>query len=166
MRILITPRLTGLPAGRDDYSFLRSLHGDRRVAATLSADGRVPAATTQRFLRRMLREAGPGAGLWIFRQEGRPVGYCGLRRVVIGGAAETELLYAAAADDWNRGLATEMARAVLEAGFTEAGLGDMVAFTLPLNRASRRIMEKCGFAFERDFIHAGLPHVLYRLRRR
>lgn len=166
MRILITPRLTGLPAGRDDYAFLRRLHGDRRVAATLSADGRVPAATTQRFLRRMLRESGLGAGLWIFRQEGRPVGYCGLRRVVIEGTAETELLYAVAAEDWNRGLATEMARAVVDTFLAEGGLDDMAAFTLPHNKASRRVMEKCGFAYERDFIHAALPHVLYRLRRR
>ena len=27
------------------------------------------------------------------------------------------------------------------------------------------LMEKCGFTFERDVMRAGLPHVLYRLRR-
>jgi hypothetical protein len=26
------------------------------------------------------------------------------------------------------------------------------------------VMEKVGFTFERELIHAGLPHVLYRLR--
>jgi hypothetical protein len=26
-------------------------------------------------------------------------------------------------------------------------------------------MEKAGFRFERDLMHAGLPHVLYRRRR-
>jgi RimJ/RimL family protein N-acetyltransferase len=31
--------------------------------------------------------------------------------------------------------------------------------------ASRRVMEKLGMAYERDVVHAGLPHVLYRLRR-
>ncbi len=35
--------------------------------------------------------------------------------------------------------------------------------TLPTNRASRRVMEKAGFGYERDTVHAGLPHVLYRL---
>ena len=39
-----------------------------------------------------------------------------------------------------------------------------VSFTLPDNVASRRVMEKLGFRFERDTPYAGLPHVLYRLR--
>ena len=39
---------------------------------------------------------------------------------------------------------------------------DLIAFTLPDNLASRRVMEKAGFAYEREILHAGLPHVLYR----
>jgi ribosomal-protein-alanine N-acetyltransferase len=39
----------------------------------------------------------------------------------------------------------------------------VVAFTLPTNWASRRVMEKVGFTFERDIVHAGLRHVLYRI---
>jgi hypothetical protein len=27
------------------------------------------------------------------------------------------------------------------------------------------VMEKAGFEYERDIVHAGLPHVLYRRRR-
>jgi len=27
------------------------------------------------------------------------------------------------------------------------------------------VMEKSGFEYERDIVHAGLPHVLYRQRR-
>ena len=65
---------------------------------------------------------------------------------------------------WNEGLATELGAASLAVAFGPLGLADVVSFTLPDNRASRRVMEKLGFAFERDTIHAGLPHVLYRLR--
>ena len=46
--------------------------------------------------------------------------------------------------------------------FDDLGLGEIVAFTLPTNIASRRVMEKSGFAYEREIVHAGLPHVLYR----
>jgi hypothetical protein len=39
----------------------------------------------------------------------------------------------------------------------------------PGNVASRRVMEKSGFSYEREFVEAGeevgLPHVLYRRRR-
>ena len=41
----------------------------------------------------------------------------------------------------------------------------MVAQTVDVNRASRAVMEKLGMACERDTVHAGLPHVLYRRSR-
>ena len=41
----------------------------------------------------------------------------------------------------------------------------VVAFTLPDNTASRRVMEKLGMTYERDIVHADLPHVLYRSTR-
>ena len=41
---------------------------------------------------------------------------------------------------------------------------EIVAFTRPDNVASRRVMEKADFVYERDVLHVGLPHVLYRRR--
>ena len=40
----------------------------------------------------------------------------------------------------------------------------MIAITLPDNVASRRVMEKTGFVYEREIRHVGLAHVLYRRR--
>ena len=62
---------------------------------------------------------------------------------------------------WRRGFATEMSRAILEAA-TSLGITDIVAFTLPTNLGSRGVMEKVGFTYQRDFIWADLPHVMYR----
>jgi hypothetical protein len=31
-----------------------------------------------------------------------------------------------------------------------------------INHRSRRVMEKAGFIYEREFEHGGAPHVLYR----
>ena len=56
-----------------------------------------------------------------------------------------------------------MAREVAALGLGRLGLAGLVARTLPTNRASRRVMEKAGFGYERDTVHARLPHVLYRL---
>ena len=39
----------------------------------------------------------------------------------------------------------------------------IVAFALPHNKASRGVMEHCGFTYQHDFTHAGLPHVMYVL---
>ena len=65
---------------------------------------------------------------------------------------------------WSQGIATELGAASLEVAFGPLALPDVVSFTLPDNLASRRVMEKLGFRFERDTVYAGLPHVLYRLR--
>ena len=48
-------------------------------------------------------------------------------------------------------------------GFEELGLDNVVSFTLPSNDASRRVMEKLGFCYEKNCWYAELPHVLYRL---
>ena len=59
------------------------------------------------------------------------------------------------------GPATELAQASVDVAFDELGLREVVAFTLPDNVASRRVMEKAGLRYEREIVHVGLPHVLY-----
>jgi RimJ/RimL family protein N-acetyltransferase len=87
-----------------------------------------------------------------------------LRHVRVGGNDEIELAYAVAADRWGQGLATETAGAMLTIGFRDLGLAEVVCFTMTSNRASRRVMEKLGFTYERNIVYANLPHVLYRRR--
>ena len=57
-----------------------------------------------------------------------------------------------------------MAARSLEVAFQVLGRDSVVAFTLHDNLASRRVMEKNGMTYEKDIIHAGLPHLLYRKR--
>ena len=64
---------------------------------------------------------------------------------------------------WNQGFATEMAEASLRVGFDALGLADVSSWTLPINLASQRVMQKLGLRYERDFQFAGLPHRYYRL---
>ena len=75
---------------------------------------------------------------------------------------------------WGRGYATEAAEAALAHAFGPLGLREVVAFTVPGNAASRRVMEKIGMRHDPadDFDHPDLPeghamarHVLYRATR-
>ena len=75
---------------------------------------------------------------------------------------------------WGQGYATEGARAAVAFGFAEAGLEEIVSFTVPANRRSLAVMERLGMTSEarEDFDHPVLPaghplrrHRLYRLRR-
>jgi ribosomal-protein-alanine N-acetyltransferase len=161
-----TDRLIAERLRVEDLDELCRMHQDPRVMATLG--GLRSDAQTQQFLRDNLRHWDRyGYGLWMFRAKanGRFVGRGGLRHVHVGGHDEVELAYALMAAFWGSGLATEMARAILTVAFVHLGMADIVAFTLATNQASRRVMEKVGCQVERDIVHAGLPHVLYRLKR-
>jgi RimJ/RimL family protein N-acetyltransferase len=109
-----------------------------------------------------------GFGLWTLRdrQTGAFVGRGGLRRVEVGGRREVEVAYVLARERWGSGLATELAIESARVAFDELGLEEIVAFTLPGNRASRAVMERTRLRFERNIVRADLPHVMYRLRAR
>jgi RimJ/RimL family protein N-acetyltransferase len=83
-----------------------------------------------------------------------------------------ELGYRLAFDHWDKGYATEGARAALAFGFETLALREIVAFTTASNIRSRRVMEKLGMTHDAagDFDHPNLPadhplrrHVLYRI---
>ena len=85
-----------------------------------------------------------------------------------------EIGWRLAAATWNRGYATEGARAALDFAFTHLNADEIVSFTVPANLRSRRVMEKIGMTHHPadDFDHPVLPeghplrrHVLYRIRR-
>lgn len=76
---------------------------------------------------------------------------------------------------WGQGYATEAAHAVLQFGFEQCKLTEIVSFTTVKNVRSRRVMEKLGMQHDvrDDFNHPGLPvehplckHVLYRIAAR
>lgn len=161
-----TARLVAERLRETDFGELCLMHHDPRVMATLG--GVRTDEETRKFLDKSLDHWDRhGFGLWIFRDaaDGRFVGRGGIRHVEIVGKDEVEVAYALRAEAWGKGLATEMARASLALAFDSFGLPEVVAFTLPTNKASQRIMQKLGFAYEREFDYEGHPQVLYRLPR-
>lgn len=82
-----------------------------------------------------------------------------------------ELGWRLAFEYWGKGLATEAVKAVLAYCGATLRLEEVVAFTVPANCRSRRVMDKCAMThdFAADFDHPNLPqghplrrHVLYR----
>jgi ribosomal-protein-alanine N-acetyltransferase len=169
MESIMTFRTNRLIAERlrvEDLDELCRMHHDPSVMATLG--GLRSDEQTRQFLCDNLRHWDRhGYGLWMFRAQadGRFVGRGGLRHVHVGGHDEVEFAYALMAAFWGNGLATEMAKAIVTVAFEHLGMTDIVAFTLATNQASRRVMEKVGCQYELDIVHAGLPHVLYRIKR-
>jgi RimJ/RimL family protein N-acetyltransferase len=120
-----------------------------------------------------------GFGQWAVELPGAGfIGAVGLSwvRFQLPFAPAVEAAWRLARPFWGLGYAHEAARAAIEDGFFRPGLDEIVAFTVPANRASWGLMERLGMrrdpAEDFDFVHPRLPpghplrrHVLYWLRR-
>ncbi len=81
------------------------------------------------------------------------------RSCVIGGcdltlesSLEADLGYILARYVWGNGYGTEIARALVERGFSDLGLRRIFATCDPENHASHRVLEKAGLVFESNLI--------------
>jgi ribosomal-protein-alanine N-acetyltransferase len=149
---LETARLRAEPLGPAHRDGLATMLGDPRVGATLGG----PATPDQ------VDRHGFGWYAWLDRDAGTLVARGGPRCARIAGHDEVEIGWTVVPERWNQGLATELGAASLEVVFGPLDLADVVSLTLPHNHASRRVMEKLNFAYERDTDYKGWPHVLYR----
>ena len=106
-----------------------------------------------------------GFGLWIADEKddaGPMVGFCGLRH--LDHEPDVEILYGISPPHWGRGLATEVALAVLGYGFGRAGLARILGIADAANAPSRRVLEKLGMAFEGYVVHEGRREARYSIR--
>jgi ribosomal-protein-alanine N-acetyltransferase len=158
-----TRRLRGRAPQAGDEVLLARLLQEPAVAATLGGV-RDDAQVAEILERGLTHWEHNGFGLWMwFDADDRFVGRGGLSRLMVGGAEEIEAGWSVVHECWNQGYATEMGAAAVSTAFNAVRLGEIISLTLPHNRASRRVMEKLGFSYERDVEYASLPHVLYRL---
>jgi len=156
--------MRGEPIGPQHREGLLALLGDTRVGATLGGVATPDDVDAQ--IASMARHwADRGFGWYAFhdRGSGALVARGGPHATHVAGRDEVEIGWTVDPDRWGQGLATELGAASVAHAFGPLGLAEVVSFTLIENRASRRVMEKLGFAYEGETEYAGLPHVLYRL---
>ena len=163
-----TPRMTGEPIGPEHETAIAGLMLDPRVyrsrpwaSAPTRADVRASLADKRDHWERH------GFGLWLLRDRhtGLVVGRGGLQYTDAIGGFAVEAAWTIVPERWGEGLATELAVASVAVAFDVLELNELIAITLPDNLASRRVMEKAGFAYDRPIDHVGLEYVLYRRRR-
>ncbi|MCW3475794.1 GNAT family N-acetyltransferase [Limobrevibacterium gyesilva] len=119
-----------------------------------------------------------GFGIWAVEAPGVAafIGFVGLSQVPadMPSAPSVEAVWTLDRPYWNRGYASEAARAAMADGFTRLGLDEIVAFTTVVNTPSRAVMERLGMVRDptEDFDHPRVPaghrlarHVLYRKKR-
>jgi RimJ/RimL family protein N-acetyltransferase len=100
-----------------------------------------------------------GFGFWaaIEKATGKFLGWFHFRPGPDAAPGEVELGYRLRKSAWGQGYATEGSRALIRKGFTELGVQRVVAETMAVNQASRRVMEKAGLKLVRTF-HQPWPY--------
>jgi ribosomal-protein-alanine N-acetyltransferase len=91
------------------------------------------------------------------RATGELIGFCGFLHQEVDGRQEIEIAYRLHPDFWNRGIATEAARAVRDHAFRDLKLDRVISLIHPENTASRRVAEKNGMTVEKETVFRGFP---------
>ena len=113
-----------------------------------------------------------GFGLWAVEAQDHFAGILGLWHVRFAASftPAVEIGYRLMPSFWKLGVATEAGGAALRYGFEQLDLAEVVAYTVPANLRSRRVMEKLGMQYSEDFEHPELEQghpmrrcLLYRL---
>jgi len=96
----------------------------------------------------------PGYGFWALesRATGDFLGWVHYRPRPDAPPDEPELGYRLVKAAWGHGYAAEASRAVIDHGFRTLGVRRVVAETMAVNVASRRVMEKVGMRLVREFV--------------
>lgn len=160
-----TTRLKATRLAREDLPDLVQLHLDSEVSRFLGGV-RTPTQTAA-YLETSLRHwADHGLGLWTLRtHDGAFVGRAGLRHVELEGVPELEVAYTFARSAWGQGLATEIARVLVEVWERRCPEPSLVGIVMKGNLSSERVLLKAGLAYERDAIfHDAQCGVFRRIR--
>jgi len=99
------------------------------------------------------------------RAENAFIGYCGFYHHPSEGIEDVEIGYRLHPAFWNRGLATEAARAVRDHAFGDLKLPRLISLVHPENAPSRRVAEKNGMRVEKEILFKGFPTLMYAISR-
>ncbi|MGH7715201.1 MAG: GNAT family N-acetyltransferase [Vulcanimicrobiaceae bacterium] len=164
---IVTERLCGVKPTMADFPQFRTLDTSPSVQRFLF--GRVcTVEESQERLEKFIRHWDDHRfGEWVFRlRTGEFVGTCGLFYDLIDDAEVVALGYVLDEPYWGHGYATEMARASMRVAFDDMEVAEVYGVIDPVNAPSRRVLEKNGFSFVKDFVYpVGWPSALFRATR-
>ena len=153
---LETERLVLRQFTEDDVDILVELDGDPDVMHFVTGGRPTPRHEIEtevlpEFLDYYERSGGYGFWAAIEKSSGRFLGWFHFRPAQDAPPNEVELGYRLHKAAWGNGYATEGSRALIDKGFTEHGVERVVAFTMVVHVASRRVLEKAGLRYVRTF---------------
>ena len=165
MKICDTHRLIIRPFSIDDVPALSEILSDDEVMK-YSVRGVCDEDATRDFIKWcMACYVSYGLGPWalIDKSSNLLIGFCGVSPQSVAGNEEPNLGYRLAVEFWNRGLACEAAKGVLEYVFTQTTHQSVVVIIEPEHIASLKVAKKIGFTDYSTHQFHGRIVQLYRL---
>lgn len=167
MAEITTQRLLLRPFSEGDLDAVAPLFATPGFMRFSSAPEGYTREQTGEFLAKVIawqRAGRPSQFAVILRETNSMIGYCGFFNQELDGEQLVEIGYRLHPDFWNRGLATEAARAVRDFAFETLRLDHVVSFVHPDNHPSRRVAEKNGMTIEKQSVFRGYPTLVYGVR--
>jgi len=159
---LETARLVLRPLTLEDEDNLLAVLGDAETMLWY------PSPYTREQVRegieRQISRYGSGSGLlgMVETQTGRLIGDCGVVWQEVEGRMEPEIGYHVHRGWWNRGFATEAAKAAIDYAFGGLGVDHVISLIRPENVQSRRVAEKNGLTLDRMVFWHEFDHCIYQ----
>ncbi|AJW62299.1 anhydro-N-acetylmuramic acid kinase [Elizabethkingia miricola] len=107
-----------------------------------------------------------GYGRWavMSKENNEFLGWCGLK--YNSSIDETDVGFRFFEHYWNKGFATESAKACIDYGFKNLNLAAIIGRAMQDNTASVKVLEKLGMNYLRDFDFDGYKGVIYKIKSR
>ena len=167
-----TPRLLLRSWKEEDIEPFAEMNGDHRVMEFFL--NRLTREESRSFYERINREFTEyGYGLYAVecKSDHSFIGYTGFHRIPfeVDFAPGVEIGWRLKYECWNRGYASEAAKACLEYAAAHLPFSTVWSFTSLPNRRSEKVMRKIGMEWVKEFLHPSVPdghplktHLLYK----
>ncbi|QDF01498.1 GNAT family N-acetyltransferase [Myxococcus xanthus] len=160
--VMQTPRLLireFIPADAESFYLLNA---DPEVIRYTGDEAFADIAAAREFLRGYDHYEKYGFGRWavIRKEDGEFLGWCGLK--YSPEVDECDVGFRFFTKHWNRGYATEAARASLDYGLSHLQMKTIVGRAMKANTASVRVLEKIGMVYWKAMAFHGDEGVVYR----
>jgi ribosomal-protein-alanine N-acetyltransferase len=164
-KILETQRLWLREITPDDAEMFFRLNSDPEVMRYTGDVAFTSIDEAHRFLANYDQYRKYGLGRWCVLEKNteKIIGWCGLK--YSPEVDEYDIGFRFFRDQWNKGYATESAKACIKLGFEEKNLPMIVGRAMKLNVASIRVLVKSGLTYWKDDACGLADGVIYKIEK-
>ena len=133
------------PLAREDFSWLFALYADAEVMRYIGRGARTEDESRRNLDWLLAHGERLPFGYWVLRERATGARLGGAVLMIRREGAPVELGFMLARRAWGRGLATQVAQALVTHAFADLRLPELQAFTDVENAASGNVLRKAGF---------------------